>query len=113
MKHEDRPRTGCEGLRKWIDINRGTFSQGNFEVSKFMIRLLRHDESALREDDESVRLDNLALVNPCLMLLNTSLISDQSKDLHEVLSVILFCKTVYCLQMTSARLSIRKATRQP
>ena len=38
--------------RKWIDVDPGKFSQGCFEVSKFMIRLLRHDDTVHREDDE-------------------------------------------------------------
>ena len=46
--------------RKWIDINPGTYGQGCFEVSKFMIRLLRQDESVPREDDGAVRFDDLA-----------------------------------------------------
>ena len=33
---------------------------GFFKVSKFMIRLLRHDESVLRKDDGAVRFDDLA-----------------------------------------------------
>ena len=46
--------------RKWIDVDPGKFSQGCFEVSKFMIRLLRHDETVHREDDGAVRFDDLA-----------------------------------------------------
>ena len=46
--------------RKWIDINPGTYSQGCFELSNFMIRLLGHDESVPREDDGAVRFDDLA-----------------------------------------------------
>ena len=42
--------------RKWIDINPGTYSQGCSEVSNFMIRLFRHDESVFGEDDGAVRL---------------------------------------------------------
>ena len=34
--------------------------QGCFEVSKFMIRLRRHDESVHREEDGAVRFDELA-----------------------------------------------------
>ena len=44
--------------RKWIDVDPGKFSQGCFEVSNFMIRLLRHDDTAHRE--EAVRFDDLA-----------------------------------------------------
>ena len=46
--------------RKWIDIEPGKFTQGCFEVSKFMIRLLRHDGTVHREDDGAVRFDDLA-----------------------------------------------------
>ena len=45
--------------RKWIDVDPGKYSQGCFEVSKFMIRLLRHDDT-VREDDGAVRFDDLA-----------------------------------------------------
>ena len=45
--------------KKWTDINPATYSQGCFAVSKFMIRLLRHDESVPREDDGAVRFDVL------------------------------------------------------
>ena len=37
--------------RKWIDISPATVNEGCFAVSKFMIRLLRHDETIPREDD--------------------------------------------------------------
>ena len=46
--------------RKWIDADPGKSSQGCFEVSKFMIRLLGHDESVLRGEDGAVRFDVLA-----------------------------------------------------
>ena len=46
--------------RKWIDGEPGKFRQGCFEVSKFMIRLLRHDDTVYREDDGAVRFDDLA-----------------------------------------------------
>ena len=47
--------------RKWIDVDPGRkFSQGCFGVSKFMTRLLRHDESVPREDDGAVTFDDLA-----------------------------------------------------
>ena len=36
--------------RKWIDVEPGKFSQGCFVVSKFLIRLLRHDVAGHRED---------------------------------------------------------------
>ena len=46
-------------VRKWMDINPATYSEGCVAVSKFMIRLLRHDSSILREDDGAVRFDDL------------------------------------------------------
>ena len=46
--------------RKWIDVDPGKFSQSCFEVSKFMIRLLRHDDTVHREDDGAVRSDDMA-----------------------------------------------------
>ena len=46
--------------RKWIDVDPGKFSQGCFEVLKFIIRLLRHDDTEHREDDGAVRFDDLA-----------------------------------------------------
>ena len=42
--------------RKWIDSEPGKFSQGGFEVSNYMIRLLRHDDTVHREDDGAVNL---------------------------------------------------------
>ena len=46
--------------RKWVHFEPGKFSQGCFQVSKFVIRLLRHDDTVHREDDGAVRFDNLA-----------------------------------------------------
>ena len=37
--------------RQWMDVDPGKLSQGCFEVSKFMIRSLRHDDTVHREDD--------------------------------------------------------------
>ena len=45
--------------RKWIDTNPALYSQGCFEVSNFMITLLRYDETIPREDDGAVRFDAL------------------------------------------------------
>ena len=45
--------------RKWMDINPATFNEGCFVVSKFMIRLLRHEETIPTEDDGAVRFDDL------------------------------------------------------
>ena len=46
--------------RKWIEADPGKYSQGCFEVSKVMIRLLQHDDTVHREDDGAVRFDDLA-----------------------------------------------------
>ena len=46
--------------RTWIDVEPRKFSQGCFEVSNFMIRLLRNDDTVHREDDGTVRLGDLA-----------------------------------------------------
>ena len=43
--------------RKWTDIEPGQYSQGYFEVSKVMIRLVPHDDTVHREDDGAVRFD--------------------------------------------------------
>ena len=45
--------------RKWKDINPAPFNEGCFAVSKFMIRLLRHEGNIPREDDGAVRFDDL------------------------------------------------------
>ena len=45
--------------RKWIDIDPKPFNEVCFAVSKFMIRLLRHDKNITREDDGAVRFDDL------------------------------------------------------
>ena len=45
--------------RKWIDIDTQPLDQSCFAVSKFMIRLLRHEETTPREDDGAVRCDDL------------------------------------------------------
>ena len=46
--------------RNWVDIEPGKYSQGCNEVSKLMIRSLRHEETIHREDDGAVRFDVLA-----------------------------------------------------
>ena len=46
--------------RKWTDVDPGKYSQGCFEVSKFMIRLLRHCDTVHRENDGAVIFDDLA-----------------------------------------------------
>ena len=43
-----------------MDVDPGNFSQGCFEVSKFMIRLLRHDDTVHRENDGAVSFDDMA-----------------------------------------------------
>ena len=46
--------------RKGKDFDPGKYSQGCFEVSKFMIRFLRPGDTVHREDDGAVRFDDLA-----------------------------------------------------
>ena len=46
--------------RKWIDMEPGTFDQNCLEVSKLTTRLLRHDDSVNREEDEAVKFEDLA-----------------------------------------------------
>ena len=40
--------------REWIDVEPGQYDKSCFEVSKKMIRLLRHDPSVLREQNGAV-----------------------------------------------------------
>ena len=49
--------------RKCIDVEPATFDQNCLEVSKLMIRLLRHDDSANREDDGAVKFEDLASIS--------------------------------------------------
>ena len=44
----------------WIDVETGPYDKSCFEVSKKMIRLLRHDPSVLREEDGAVEFRILA-----------------------------------------------------
>ena len=46
--------------RKWIDVEPVRFDKSCLEVSKLMIRLLRHDDSIHREEDGAVRFEGLA-----------------------------------------------------
>ena len=46
--------------REWIDVEPGPYDKSCFEVSKKMIRLLRHDPSVLREEDGAVEFRTLA-----------------------------------------------------
>ena len=48
--------------RKWIDVEPGTFDQNCLEVSKLMMRLLRHDDSVIREEDGAVKIEALASI---------------------------------------------------
>ena len=48
--------------RKWIDVEPGTFDRNCLEVSKLMIRLLRHDDAVHREEDGAVRFEDLASI---------------------------------------------------
>ena len=50
--------------RKWIDEEPGTLDQNCLEVSKLMIRLLRHDDSVNREQDGAVKIEDLASIFP-------------------------------------------------
>ena len=45
--------------REWIYIDPKPFNEGCLAVSKFMIRLLRPDETIPREKDEGVRFEDL------------------------------------------------------
>ena len=47
-------------LRVWIDVEPGPYDKSCFEVSKKMIRMLRHDPSVLREEDGAVEFRILA-----------------------------------------------------
>ena len=55
--------------RKWIDVDPGKYSQGCFEVSIFMIRLLRHDDTIYRDDDGAVRRQSLMVLRNCQLKL--------------------------------------------
>ena len=48
--------------RKWLDVQLGTCDHICLEVSKLMIRLLRHDDSVNREEDGAVKCEDLASV---------------------------------------------------
>ena len=125
--------------RKWIDVDPGKFSQGCFEVSKIWIRLFRHDDTihvttsdlttwqnfssqglrALRtgllklgsaswQKEEDRRKGFSAARAPTLP--NISCISRQSRDIQEVLSLILHCKKVCCYRTTSPSTSTTSGT---
>ena len=100
--------------------------------------VLRHDDSVHREEDGVVRFDDLAELFKSrfaatshwsieawisflakergqstawtLILLNISCFSEQSRDIQEVLSLILHCKTVYCHRTTSPITSTTSGT---
>ena len=46
--------------RDWIDVEQGPYDKSCFEVSKKMIRLLRHDPSVFQEEDGAVEFRILA-----------------------------------------------------
>ena len=48
--------------RKWTDVEPRTFDQNCLEVSKLMIRLLRHDDSINREEDGAVKNEDLTSI---------------------------------------------------
>ena len=47
-------------LREWIDVEPAQYDKSCFEVSEKMIRWLRHDPSAFREEDGAVEFRTLA-----------------------------------------------------
>ena len=47
-------------LREWIDVEPDQYDKSCFEVSKKVIRLLRHDPSVLRDEDGAVEFRTLA-----------------------------------------------------
>ena len=49
-------------IEKWIDVESGTFDHSCLEVSKLMIRLLRHDDWVNREEDRAVKFEDLASI---------------------------------------------------
>ena len=49
-----------EDERDWIDVEPGPFDRSCFDVSKKVIRLLRHDSSVPREEDGAVEFRILA-----------------------------------------------------
>ena len=48
--------------RKWTDVEPGTLDRNCLEVSKLMIRLLRHDDSINRQEDGAERFEDLASI---------------------------------------------------
>ena len=48
--------------RKWIDVEPGRFDKSCPEVSKLMIRLLRHGDTVPREDDGAVTFQDLTSI---------------------------------------------------
>ena len=132
-----------EVRREKGSFDQGKFSQGCLEVSKFMIRLLRHDDTVHREHDGAVKVDDLAekfkanfdatsqwsieawttflakggrpkkSFQCCLNPYSSKhflFFSGQSRDIQEVLWLILHCKTMYCCRMTSPSTSTTSGT---
>ena len=54
-------------VRKWIDVEPGEYDQSSLEVSKRTTRLLRHDPSAVREEDGAVEIKNFG-TDVCLKI---------------------------------------------
>ena len=122
--------------RKQIDVDPGKFSQGCFEVSCFMIELLRHDDTlhrdlttwqnCLSQGLRVLRNGQLKLGSPSwpqeddrrkgfstagtLIFPNMSCIPEQSRDIQEVLALVLHCKTMYCYRTTSPSRSTTSGT---
>ena len=120
--------------RQWTDVEPRNFDKSCLEVSKLMIRLLRHDESIHRQGDGAVRFEDLAstlrskirtwlsflqrgggdtkIFQYCLTPahLNIYHTFEQFKVIQEAPLLILHCKTTYCCQTTSSSTSITLGT---
>ena len=106
--------------RKWIDIDAHTFDHSCFEVSKFIIRTLRHEASTPQDNDGTVKFDGLIeklkvkfvgtlqWFQYCLNHFHPrrSCTSEQEKT-----SLIHHCKTIHCSRMTSPSTSTTSGTR--
>ena len=78
-----------------IDVEPRKFSQGCFEVSIFMIRLLRHDDTVHREDDGAVRFDDLAVRN---LQRQTKWILGSNGRRNDVKFLWIWSSNISCLQ---------------
>ena len=108
--------------RIWTDTNPKPFNQCSFAVSKFRIRLLRHDASIPREDDGAVRFDDLIekLKVKFVGTLQWTVDNwencqakkggEKFKDIQEVILLIHHCKTLYCSWRTLPNTSVTSGT---